>query len=120
IFAGARIYNDQGKKGDANKKVMAVLEAAGGLLARGQHVHSYPHSWRSKAPLIFRTTPQWFIRMDEPERRGEKGEASIRNKALQEIENVRWIPEGGKNRIKSMVETRPDWNISRQRAWGVP
>jgi isoleucyl-tRNA synthetase len=64
LFGGARIYNDQGKKADANKKVIAALEAAHALLAHGQYVHSYPHSWRSKAPLIFRTTPQWFIAMD--------------------------------------------------------
>lgn len=112
LFGGARVYNDQGKKGDANKRVMAVLEEAGGLLAKGQYVHSYPHSWRSKAPLIFRTTPQWFIAMDD--------DNQIRAKSLAAIKETRWVPAAGENRIRAMVETRPDWNISRQRAWGVP
>ncbi len=93
--------------------VCAALEAAGGLLARGMLVHSYPHSWRSKAPLIFRATPQWFIRMDGPTPRSAPR---------------RWrrsTPPGssrrpGRNRIGSMVAARPDWCISRQRAWGVP
>ncbi len=112
MFGGARIYNDQGKKGDANKKVIAALEAAHALLAHGQYVHSYPHSWRSKAPLIFRTTPQWFIAMDDGNQ--------IRAKSLQAIKDARWVPGAGETRIRSMVESRPDWCISRQRAWGVP
>jgi len=112
LFGGARVYNDEGKKGDANKKVMAALEAAGGLLAKDQYRHSYPHSWRSKAPLIFRTTPQWFIAMEDGNQ--------IRAKALQAITETRWVPGAGENRIRAMVESRPDWNISRQRAWGVP
>lgn len=112
LFGGARIYNDEGKKGDANKKVIAALEAAGGLIAKGQYVHSYPHSWRSKAPLIFRTTPQWFIAMED--------DNQIRAKSLAAIKETRWVPAAGENRIRAMVETRPDWNISRQRAWGVP
>lgn len=112
LFGGARVYNDEGKKGDANKKVIAALEAAGGLIAKGQHKHSYPHSWRSKAPLIFRTTPQWFIAMEDGNQ--------IRAKALQAIKDTRWVPGAGENRIRAMVESRPDWNISRQRAWGVP
>ena len=112
IFGGARIYNDQGKKGDANKRVMAALEAVGGLLAHGQYVHSYPHSWRSKAPLIFRTTPQWFIAMDD--------DNQIRAQALRAIKDTRWVPGAGETRIRSMVESRPDWCISRQRTWGVP
>ena len=82
------------------------------LLARGKIVHSYPHSWRSKAPLIFRATPQWFIRLDGPEH--------IREKALAAIDATHFVPDQGRNRIGSMVAGRPDWCISRQRAWGVP
>jgi isoleucyl-tRNA synthetase len=104
-FAGQHVY----KVADA---VCAALTAAGGLLARGKLVHSYPHSWRSKAPLIFRATPQWFIRMD--------GENAIRAKALQAIADTVFVPDQGRNRIGSMVASRPDWCISRQRAWGVP
>jgi Isoleucyl-tRNA synthetase len=81
------------------------------LFAKGNFRHQYPHSWRSKAPLLFRNTPQWFISMEKN---------NLRNKSLSEIENVEWIPKRGKNRIKSMVDNRPDWVVSRQRAWGVP
>jgi isoleucyl-tRNA synthetase len=104
-FAGLHVY----KAADA---VCAALTAAGGLLARGKLVHSYPHSWRSNAPLIFRATPQWFIRMDGPQ--------AIRAKALQAIADTVFVPDQGRNRIGSMVASRPDWCISRQRAWGVP
>ena len=104
-FAGVHVYK-------AADPVCRELEAAGGLLARGKLVHSYPHSWRSKAPLIFRATPQWFIRMDGPEH--------IREKALDAIAATRFVPDAGRNRIGSMVAARPDWCISRQRAWGVP
>ncbi|MFZ5610156.1 MAG: isoleucine--tRNA ligase [Pseudomonadota bacterium] len=83
----------------------------GALLARGKLVHSYPHSWRSKAPLIFRATAQWFVSMDKN---------GLRDKALAEIERVQWFPPQAKNRIRAMVAERPDWVISRQRAWGVP
>jgi isoleucyl-tRNA synthetase len=111
LFAGKTVYWPNGKTGNANEAVLAAIEAAGGLLHRGTVVHSYPHSWRSKAPLIFRTTPQWFISMETN---------GLRQKALQAIEETRWIPAQGKNRIGSMVANRPDWCISRQRAWGVP
>jgi isoleucyl-tRNA synthetase len=111
LFAGKRVYNAQGKPGDANKAVNAALEVAGCLLATGVLVHSYPHSWRSKAPLIFRNTPQWFISMSAN---------GLRDKALAAIAATRWVPESGENRIRSMIESRPDWCISRQRAWGVP
>jgi isoleucyl-tRNA synthetase len=105
LFAGLHVFK-------AAEPVCAALEAAGGLLHRNTLVHSYPHSWRSKAPLIYRATPQWFIRMDGPE--------DIRGKALQAIAETRFIPEQGRNRIASMVAARPDWCVSRQRAWGVP
>jgi isoleucyl-tRNA synthetase len=81
------------------------------LISRGELLHSYPHSWRSKAPLIFRNTAQWFISMST---------TGLRDTAMREIDNVRWLPAQSKNRIRAMVEDRPDWIISRQRAWGVP
>ena len=111
LFAGRSIYRPDGKPGDANEAVIAAIDAAGGLLARATLVHSYPHSWRSKAPLIFRNTPQWFIGF---ERNG------LRQKALSAIAETRWVPPQGRNRIEAMVESRPDWCVSRQRAWGVP
>jgi isoleucyl-tRNA synthetase len=92
------------------------LRAAGALLAASaDYKHSYPHSWRSKAKVIFRCTPQWFVPMDKP-----VGGATLREKAMRAIDDTRWVPEKGKNRISSMVEGRPDWVLSRQRAWGVP
>ena len=105
LFAGLHVYK-------AAEPVCAALTEAGGLLARGKITHSYPHSWRSKAPLIYRATPQWFIRMDGPEH--------IRERALQAIAATHFVPEQGRNRIGGMVASRPDWCISRQRAWGVP
>ncbi|HEX5327639.1 MAG TPA: class I tRNA ligase family protein, partial [Acetobacteraceae bacterium] len=104
-FAGVHVYK-------ADDPICAALAGAGSLLARGRLVHSYPHSWRSKAPLIFRATSQWFIRMDGPER--------LRERALAAIETTRFVPEAGRNRITAMVAARPDWCVSRQRAWGVP
>ncbi|MEQ1709404.1 MAG: isoleucine--tRNA ligase [Terricaulis sp.] len=110
-----------GKDGPANKAVIDALIEEGALLARGQLKHSYPHSWRSKAPLIYRNTPQWFIAMDKPYRDGK----TLRQIALSEIARVDWGQhrlgdERDMNRIKAMVGDRPDWLISRQRAWGVP
>jgi isoleucyl-tRNA synthetase len=112
-----------GKDGPANKAVMDALIEVGALLARGQLKHQYPHSWRSKAPLIFRNTPQWFIAMDKPYAVG--GGRTLRQVALDEIDRVDWGQkrvgdQSGYNRIKGMIEDRPDWLISRQRAWGVP
>jgi isoleucyl-tRNA synthetase len=111
LFAGRVIYRPDGKKGDANKVVTLAVEAAGGLLARGQIRHSYPHSWRSKAPLIFRATPQWFISMETN---------GLRQTALAALKTTKFYPPQGYNRLSSMIESRPDWVISRQRAWGVP
>jgi isoleucyl-tRNA synthetase len=111
LFAGKRVYTPFGKPGDANEAVIAAIDSTGGLLARGTLTHSYPCSWRSKAPLIFRTTPQWFISL---------ATNGLRQKALDAIDATRWIPPQGRNRIRSMVEGRPDWCVSRQRAWGVP
>ncbi len=118
LFAGARVFDDKGKDGDANKRVIEKLTEVGGLVARGRLVHSYPHSWRSKAPLLFRNTPQWFIGMDRPV--SALGDRSLREVALKAIGETRWVPAAGENRIRGMIENRPDWVISRQRAWGVP
>jgi isoleucyl-tRNA synthetase len=111
LFAGHAVYRPDGKLGDADKVVTEAVEKAGGLLARGTLVHSYPHSWRSKAPLIFRNTPQWFISMEAN---------GLREKALKAIDETRWIPPQGRNRIAAMIESKPDWCVSRQRSWGVP
>jgi len=111
LFAGRRVLTEKGRDGDANGAVIAALDEARALLATGKLVHSYPHSWRSKAPLIFRNTPQWFIGM---ERNG------LREKALKAIDETRFVPATGQNRLRGMIETRPDWCVSRQRAWGVP
>lgn len=112
LFAGDVIYDQKGKMGDGNFAVIKALNESGRLLSKGSVRHEYPHSWRSKAPVIFRTTPQWFIAMD--------GEGKIREKALGAIKDTRWLPAAGQNRITAMIEQRPDWCISRQRAWGVP
>ncbi|MCV0395358.1 MAG: isoleucine--tRNA ligase [Rhizobiaceae bacterium] len=164
----ARVIDDNGKKGDANKAVIDALIAADMLFARGRLKHSYPHSWRSKKPVIFRNTPQWFVHMDkelggfgldhpssgplghllqqgEKEGRGgaagapsplvgEGGSArsaetdegaagqpdTLRTRALAAIDATRFVPAAGQTRLRSMIEERPDWVLSRQRAWGVP
>ncbi|MEJ6010084.1 isoleucine--tRNA ligase [Novosphingobium aquae] len=114
--------------------ICTALREAGGLLAASaDYKHSYPHSWRSKAKVIFRCTPQWFVPMDkkvdrqaalcatEAGIRAEQGEGeTLRDLALKAITDTRWVPAKGENRIRSMVEGRPDWVLSRQRAWGVP
>ena len=105
LFAGQHVFR-------AAEPVCEALVQAGGLVARGKLVHSYPHSWRSRAPLIWRATPQWFIRMDGPEH--------IREKALAALDQTKFVPDQARRRIGSMVAGRPDWCISRQRAWGVP
>ena len=164
-FVGKRVINDKGEKGDANEAVIKALIDAHMLIARGRLKHQYPHSWRSKKPVIFRNTPQWFIAMDKaieglppssPLPLGEVGTRSVpgeglgpldravplhptpsastspqrgevkragdtlRARALHAISITRWVPPQGENRITGMIESRPDWVISRQRAWGVP
>jgi isoleucyl-tRNA synthetase len=118
-----RVITDKGDKGDANEAVIKALIEAGMLIARGRLKHQYPHSWRSKKPVIFRNTPQWFIAMDKPIA-DENGQAragdTLRHRALTAIRETRWVPPQGENRITGMIETKPDWVISRQRAWGVP
>ncbi|HZC58052.1 MAG TPA: class I tRNA ligase family protein, partial [Xanthobacteraceae bacterium] len=116
-FAGKRVLTEKGEKGDANDAVIKALVDAGMLLARGRLKHQYPHSWRSKKPVIFRNTPQWFIAMDKDI---DKHNDTLRHRALAAIKATRWVPAAGENRINGMIESRPDWVISRQRAWGVP
>lgn len=111
LFAGLTVYDEKGKVGNHLGPVLKALDENGGLLAKGSQVHSYPHSWRSKAPLIYRNTPQWFISMEKN---------NLRKKALDAIDATRFIPKAGQNRLRSMIETRPDWCVSRQRLWGVP
>ena len=122
-FAGKRVLTDKGEKGDANDAVIKALIDAGTLIARGRLRHQYPHSWRSKKPVIFRNTPQWFIAMDRPiallSGTAKHGQ-TLRQLAYAAIKATRWVPEQGENRITGMIESRPDWVISRQRAWGVP
>jgi isoleucyl-tRNA synthetase len=100
--------------------VIKALIEAGNLLARGRLEHSYPHSWRSKAPVIYRATPQWFVRMDTPLDDEVHGGKTLRETALAAIDATAFYPPVSRNRIRSMVETRPDWLVSRQRAWGSP
>jgi isoleucyl-tRNA synthetase len=113
-FEGKRVITDKGEKGDANEAVIQALVRAGNLIARGRLKHQYPHSWRSKKPVIFRNTPQWFITM------GDGNPDGLRARALKAIGQVQWVPPAGRNRMQGMIEQRPDWVISRQRAWGVP
>ncbi|MFA6279510.1 MAG: isoleucine--tRNA ligase [Bdellovibrionales bacterium] len=117
-FEGLYVYTPDGKAGEANVAVIRALAHAGALLAKKNITHSYPHSWRSKAPLIFRTTPQWFVALDEV-KVGKTGK-SLRELALTAIGETQWYPAVGENRIRGMIESRMDWCISRQRVWGVP
>jgi isoleucyl-tRNA synthetase len=147
-FTGKRVINDKGEKGDANEAVIKALMEAGNIIARSRLKHQYPHSWRSKKPVIFRNTPQWFIAMDKafslpvipgrreaadpesmggamdsgfaPGRAPRNDEGTLRHRALEAIKETRWVPLAGENRINGMINSKPDWVISRQRAWGVP
>ena len=156
-FEGRRVLTDKGDKGDANEAVIKALTDAGMLLARGRLKHQYPHSWRSKKPVIYRNTPQWFIAMDKeiviPGREQRELRASpesittagsmdsgpaqssasadsrvsrndegrtLRARAREAIAVTQWVPPQGQNRINGMINSKPDWVISRQRAWGVP
>jgi len=113
----ARVIDDKGKKGDANKRVIDALVETETLIGRGRLKHSYPHSWRSKKPVIYRNTPQWFVHMDK-----DIGGAddTLRDRALKAIDATRFVPASGQNRLRGMIADRPDWVLSRQRAWGVP
>ncbi len=95
--------DDNGKKGDANKRVIEALIAANNLFARGRIKHDYPHSWRSKKPVIFRNTPQWFVYMDKDLGDG----TTLRTRALGAIDDTRFVPSMGQNRLRGMIEQRP-------------
>jgi isoleucyl-tRNA synthetase len=129
---GKSILEKHGKS-DANEAVLHALRVRNALLHQENYHHSYPHCWRSKTPIIFRAMDQWFIKIDHVAGGGGEAQstsaaalgaagpaATFRATALAEIDRVNWIPEWGVNRIKGAVQTRPDWCISRQRAWGVP
>ena len=129
---GKSILEKHGKS-DANEAVLHELRVRKALLHQENYHHSYPHCWRSKTPIIFRAMDQWFIRIDhvaadvsrrrsngKGDQRGLTSAATFRQEALAEIDRVKWVPDWGVNRIKSAVQTRPDWCISRQRTWGVP
>jgi len=113
----ARVLDDKGKKGDANQSVITALIERNNLFARGRIKHDYPHSWRSKKPIIYRNTPQWFVYMD---RDIDAAGDTLRTRAMQAISDTRFVPSSGQNRLNAMIEKRPDWVLSRQRAWGVP
>ncbi|MFN0194969.1 MAG: isoleucine--tRNA ligase, partial [Aestuariivirga sp.] len=127
-FEGKTIITAKGDKGDANEAVISALKDAGMLVARGRLNHQYPHSWRSKKPIIFRNTPQWFIAMDKviaPTSSKTPGKVSLekdtlRARSLKAISETQFVPPSGQNRLRGMIEAKPDWVISRQRAWGVP
>ena len=116
-FPGVRVMDDKGKKGKANQAVITALIGQNNLFARGRIKHDYPHSWRSKKPIIFRNTPQWFVHMDK-EIDGKNH--TLRDVSLKAIDETRFVPAAGQNRLRAMIEQRPDWVLSRQRAWGVP
>ncbi len=116
-FTGIKVIDDKGKKGKANQEVITALIKRNNLFARGRLKHEYPHSWRSKKPIIFRNTPQWFVHMDQDiDGQGD----TLRARSLAAIDETRFVPASGQNRLRSMIEQRPDWVLSRQRAWGVP
>ena len=130
-FEGGEVITEKGKKGNANKLVIEQLVKAEALIARGRLKHQYPHSWRSKKPVIFRNTPQWFVYMDktysvqasaqrDAATAGGGGNHTLRDVALKAIAETAFVPKSGQNRLRGMIEARPDWVLSRQRAWGVP
>jgi isoleucyl-tRNA synthetase len=136
-FVGKRVFDEKGNKGDANTAVIDQLVNAGMIIARKPWKHQYPHSWRSKKPILYRNTPQWFIAMDKaitdkvsarlvpatkhhPEFTDPESPDSIRNRAKDAIAITQWVPPSGQNRINGMIDAKPDWVLSRQRAWGVP
>ncbi|MEO8758647.1 MAG: isoleucine--tRNA ligase [Devosia sp.] len=130
-FDGGRVLDDSGKKGDANQRVITALAERNAMVARGRMKHQYPHSWRSKKPILFRNTPQWFVYMDRPITSdrlvfvSDDGSTldtqdTLRNRALSAINSTKFYPDAGQKRLRSMIADRPDWVLSRQRAWGVP
>ncbi len=122
-FPDVKVIDDKGKKGKANQAVITALIGQNNLFARGRVKHDYPHSWRSKKPIIFRNTPQWFVYMDKDGVVGDgtsSNMGTLRQTALAAIDETRFVPERGKTRLQGMIADRPDWVLSRQRAWGVP
>ncbi|MEM7746897.1 MAG: isoleucine--tRNA ligase [Pseudomonadota bacterium] len=119
-FEGGEVITEKGKKGNANKLVIDALVKENALIARGRLKHQYPHSWRSKKPVIFRNTPQWFVYMDHTFKTERSSNQTLRDAALQAISETEFVPKSGQNRLRGMIEARPDWVLSRQRAWGVP
>lgn len=117
LFAGLAVYNQKGEMDQGNFAPIKAIEEAGNLLAKASVRHEYPHSWRSKAPIIYRTTPQWFVALDK-QIAGQN--ATLRETALQAIKDTKWYPASGENRISAMIAGRGDWCLSRQRVWGVP
>src|SRR5262249_30588780 len=118
-FAGKRVIDDAGNRGDANDAVIAALATASALIARGRLKHPYPHSWRSKKPVIFRNTPQWFIAMDKPISFSGV-HRTLAEGALGAFSGTDFVRAPGQTRLRGMVLAKPDWVVSRQRAWGVP
>jgi isoleucyl-tRNA synthetase len=131
---GKSILEKNGRS-EANEAVLELLRSSGRLAHQEDYVHSYPHCWRSKTPVIYRAMDQWFVRIDHvvprmdptdagseeaTQVRDESAGATFRDQALDEIQRVKWIPDWGQNRIEAAVKSRPDWCISRQRTWGVP
>jgi isoleucyl-tRNA synthetase len=112
-YTGKRVW-------DANQPIMDLLKSSGALLHTEKTEHSYPHCWRCHNPVIFRATEQWFISMETPMPGGSGPNDSLRTRTLQEIKKVKWDPAWGEERLSNMIQTRPDWCISRQRVWGVP
>ncbi len=112
-YDGLRVF-------DANAPIIELVKSRGALMGQAEIYHSYPHCWRCHHPIIFRATEQWFINMDTPMKREDGSPTTFRQYALDEIEQVTWDPAWGKERISNMVQSRPDWCISRQRIWGVP
>ena len=110
-FAGQQVF-------EANKNIVEFLRESGMLLYTEDYDHRYPHCWRCKNPVIFRATPQWFVSMDAKAKTGK--DISLRENSRAEIKNVKWHPEWGEGRMDNMLKGRPDWCVSRQRAWGVP
>lgn len=122
-FGDVRVIDDKGKKGKANQAVITALIGENNLFSRGRVKHEYPHSWRSKKPIIFRNTPQWFVYMDKDGVIGDgtkSNAGTLRQTSLAAIDETRFVPAAGQNRLRAMIEQRPDWVLSRQRAWGVP
>ncbi len=117
LFAGLEVYTQKGEMGQGNFAPIKAIDEAGNLLAKASIRHEYPHSWRSKAPVIFRTTPQWFVALDKKIAGSDK---TLRETALQAIKDTKWYPAAGENRITAMIAGRGDWCLSRQRVWGVP